>query len=155
MVPSRCGLLVLAAILLAPATFADSNKFQSKGFISNDNGEKCWYQQEVLNDQKYFHESMTSTIGEITFDDAQCMKDSGIGLDTNKMMINNIISRWYSHADANFDTKNLYKTSMAQQQGQCMQSRTYPIIGITVDYIVSDRSIVKVLHGPSLQGCTN
>ena len=134
---------------------ADTGKFQKAGFISNGDGEKCWYQQRVIDESTHFHGTMTSTIGEIVFDDAKCMSDTGMGMDLNQMMINNIISRWYSHSDANFDTRNLYKSSMAQKKGQCIQSKTYPIIGITVEYIVTNGSIVKVLHGPSLQGCTN
>jgi len=143
----------LSLILVSGIVSADTSKFQKSGFIGNGDGGKCWYKQRVVDGSTHFHGTMTSTIGEIVFDDTKCMSDTGLGMDINKMMINNIISRWYSHSDANFDTKKLYKTSMAQKKGQCMQSRTYPIIGITVDYIVSDNSIVKVLHGPSLQGC--
>jgi len=32
------------------------------------------------------------------------MKSGDVGLDVNKMMINNIITKWYSHSDADFQT---------------------------------------------------
>lgn len=153
-----CLVLVLTAtsLLLSEVSVAGPEKFERKGFISNDVGEKCWYQQKVISDARHFHgDAIASTIGEIVFDDPQCMSDSGEGLDANKVMINNLISTWYSHPDANFDTKNLRKFSLQQEVGQCMQSRSYAAIGVVIDYVVSNGSIVKVLHGPALEGCIN
>ena len=147
--------LVLFSLSYASTASADSSKFQPKGYITNDQGQKCWYKQTPIPDNNYFHDKLTNTVGRIFFDDSQCMKDSGIGLDTNKMMINNVISKWYSHSDADFDTKNPYKTSLYQTKGQCIQSRTYPAIGIAVDYLIRDNSIVMVFHGPTVQGCKN
>ncbi|AKJ93876.1 hypothetical protein TVD_00195 [Thioalkalivibrio versutus] len=84
------------------------------------------------------------------------MSEHDVGMDTNLMMINNIISRWYSHRDADFKTRadELYPGSMMQKRGYCIQSNKYPAIGITVDYEIRDASIVRVKHGSSVQGCT-
>jgi len=148
--------VLLAGLVLAPTARADLS-FLKKGYIQNDRGEKCWYTQITKSDDRYFHDKLTSNTYTITFDNPKCMADSGVGLIVNKMMINNIITRWYSHSDSDFQTKadELYKGSLYQVKGQCIQSRTYPIIGVTVDYIVKESSIVKVIHGQSAGPCSN
>ena len=151
-----CSILMLtgASLLLSEVSIAGPEKFEKKGFINNDAGEKCWYQQQVISNSLHFHgDSISNTVGEIVFDDPQCMSDSGKGLDANKTLINEVISTWYSHPDADFDTKNLWNSGLYQEVGQCMQSRSYAAIAIVIDYIVTDESIVKVLHGPALEGC--
>lgn len=146
--------IALSAFIGATDAIA-SDDFQSTGYIRNDQGEKCWYKQATTTDGKYFHGSLTARMGTITFDNPQCMKDTGIGLDTNKMMINNVVSRWYSHSDADFKTKpnEMFPSSMMQKKGFCIQSGKYPAIGITIDYEVNKSSIVRVRHGSALQGC--
>lgn len=148
--------VAVASLLASGVSLAGPEKFQSKGFISNDAGDKCWYQQKVISGALYFHgDAIATTIGEIVFDDPQCMSDSGEGLDVNKMMINELISTWYSHPDANFDTKTLRNTSLYQVVGQCMQSQSYAAIAVAIDHVVSNQSIIKVVHGPTLEGCIN
>lgn len=153
-----CGIWTsgaIALILITKTSFA-ADEFQKKGFIQNDRGEKCWYSQVTDQESTYFHESLKGTMGTITFDDPQCMSEADVGLDVNKMMINNAISRWYSHSDAAFQTRvsELFPSSMFQKTGLCVQSKTYPTIGITVGYEVKGNSIVRVRHGSSIQGCT-
>lgn len=128
-----------------------------QGYIQNDKGEKCWYKQIVKENNTYFHGSLKGTHGIITFDNPKCMSDSGLGLDVNKMMINNIISRWYSHSDADFKTRvsEMFNGSVLQEKGKCILSMKYPIIGITVDYFIKDNAITGVIHGSSIQGCAN
>jgi hypothetical protein len=129
----------------------------NNGFIQNDKGEKCWYTQVVKENSTYFHGTLKGTNGIITFDNATCMSDSGLGLDMNKMMINNIISRWYSHRDADFKARvsEMFNGSALQKKGKCIQSKKYPIIGITIDYFIKGNSIAGVIHGSSVQGCAN
>ena len=93
--------------------------------------------------------------GVITFDGPACMSEADVGLDVNKMMINNVIARWYSHRDAAFLTRGseLFPSSMMQKRGACIQSKKYPAIGITVDYEIKDNSIIRVRHGSSVQEC--
>ena len=143
--------------LLLGSGATSAGSMPSKGYVQNDQGEKCWYTQTVDSKSNYFHSALTATVGTIRFDVATCMSDSGIGLETNKMMINNVISRWYSRSDAKFMTRasELFKGSTLQERGQCMQSRTYSAIGIVVDYQIKGDSIIGVKHGPSLQGCKN
>lgn len=133
-----------------------SNNFQPKGHIQNDRGQKCTYTQTTNHESTYFHGTLTGRAGTIDFDDPMCMSESDFGLRINKMLINNIISRWYSHSDAAFKTKakELYPSSPLQKKGQCIQSGKYPVIGITVDYEIHNSSIVRVRHGSSVQGCT-
>ncbi len=143
--------------LLLGSAATSAGSMPGKGYVQNDQGEKCWYTQTVDPKSNYFHSALTATVGTIRFDDATCMSDSGIGLETNMMMINNVISRWYSHSDAKFMTRaaELFKGSMLQERGQCIQSKTYSAVGIVVDYQIKGDSIIGVVHGPSLQGCTN
>ena len=149
-------LFAVALLAVSGAACAGPTGALKKGYIQNDSGKKCWYTQVVKENNTYFHGSVKETDGIITFDDPACMSDSGLGLDINKMMINNVISRWYSHSDANFQTRvsEMHKGSLMQKKGKCIQSKTYPIIGITVDYFVKNDSITGVIHGSSIQGCT-
>lgn len=146
----------LAGLLFTNAAMGAGN-LPGKGYVQNDQGEKCWYTQTVDPKSTYFHGAITATVGTIRFDDALCMSDSGVGLEINMKMINTVISRWYSHSDAKFMTRvsELFKGSLFQKRGQCMQSQTYPIMGVVVDYLIKGDSIVGVLHGPSVQGCKN
>lgn len=146
--------LTAASLLLSQGTVAGPEKFLKKGFISNDAGDQCAYQQEVISGALHFHgDSISTTIGELVFDDPQCMRASGDSLDVNKRLINEVLATWYSHPDADFDTENLHASSLYQEVGVCMQSRSYAAIGIAIDYVVSEQSIVKVFHGPTLEGC--
>ncbi len=149
-------ILVLTAgsFLLPGLSAAGWERFETRGFIANDAGEKCWYRQTVTHDALYFHgDAISGTIGEMVFDDPRCMRDTGQGLDANKVRINEVIATWYSHPDADFDTENLHNFGLYQEVGKCMQSRSYAAIAVAIDYVVSDGSIVKVVHGPTLEGC--
>jgi hypothetical protein len=135
---------------------AGSESYLKRGYIQNDKGYKCWYTQKTDPNNTYFH-GRKNTVGIITFENPKCMSDSGLGLDINKMMINNVISRWYSHPDANFQTRvsEMFNSSPLQKKGKCIQSKKYPIIGITVDYFISNNSIKGAIHGMAISGCTN
>ena len=148
-----CIVLALFGSLTAQA---GSEKFSKKGYIQNDMGEKCSYTQKVNPTENYFHKALTAVTGTIVFDDPQCMKDSGVGLDTNKMMINNVIAKWYGQSDSRFETRasELYPTSFLQVRGQCMQSTLYKKVGVAVDYIVRKDSITKVRHANVVKGCS-
>ncbi|MBN1363295.1 MAG: hypothetical protein JW976_00670 [Syntrophaceae bacterium] len=148
---------LLTTALSIGIALAGPERYLKNGYIQNDKGEKCWYTQVVKENNTYFHGSLKGTNGIITFDNPMCMSDSGLGLDVNKMMINNIISRWYSHSDADFQTRvsEMYNGSMLQKKGKCIQSKKYPLVGITVDYFIKGNSITGVIHGSSVQGCTN
>jgi len=146
-------------IVLYSTVKADADKHLKKGYISNNSSEKCWYAQRTDRDNIYFY-GMKHVVGIITFDDPSCMsgKDLGeAGLGINKMMINNVISKWYSHSDSGFMTKEseLFSGSMMQKKGKCIYSKTYPkVVGIAVDYHIRNKFIHSVTHGASLMGCT-
>ena len=145
--------------LIATSAIAGPREAQKRGYILNNEGGKCWYNSSLVEAGKHFFRgSMTGTAGVITFDNPTCMKDGyleEIGREINIELINTIMSRWYSHSDAKFQTgaDKLYSGSLFQIRGQCIQSLTYPNIGIVVDYIVDDNSIVKVMHIMALRGC--
>lgn len=127
----------------------------NRGYISNDNGDKCWYNKTIKEKNTYFHNSIPGTNAILTFEDPHCMSDKGLGLDINKTMINKTITFWYSHSDADFKSNlsDLYDSSLFQIKGKCMQSNKYPDIGVTIDYFIINNSITGFIHGPSLQGC--
>jgi hypothetical protein len=154
---TKTVVLSVLFVLFGGSVYAGPTNPLLKGYIQNDEGEKCWYTQIVKKGNTYFHGSLEGDNGIITFDDPNCMSDNGIGLDVNKMMINNIVSKWYSHSDASFQTRvsDMYESSLLQKKGKCIQSKTYPAIGITIDYIIEGNSISSVIHGSSVQGCTN
>lgn len=129
-----------------------------KGFIRNEQGAKCWYTQGgVRDEQSYFHKDLLGNYGVLTFDNPKCMRaSSDFGQDVNKRMINNIVVRRYSHSDANFATRvgEMFDGSLSQSRGKCIQSRTYPGIGVAIQYLHSGSSIAQVVHGSTIQGCS-
>jgi len=141
--------------LLMGCTLASATG-QPRGYISNESGKNCAYIQITTQGVKYFH-SIPGNYSRLTFDDPACMKDTGLGLDINKMMINNILARWYSHPNAAFATlpSQLRRTSVLQVRGQCMQSATYPIIGVAIEYHIMGNSITSVSHAATAGGCVN
>lgn len=148
------AMLTATSLLWSGIAAAGPEKFESNGVINNAAGEPCGYRQKVISDALHFHgDAISTTIGEMVFADPQCMKDSGDGLNANKALISKVISTWYSHPDADFDTEHLRKSSLYQEVGECMQSRSYAAIGVAIDFVVADGSIVKVFHGPTLEGC--
>ncbi len=134
--------------------FAERN-FQPKGYIQNHMGEQCWYTQKTVHNIHFFIDIDGSKVGFIEFDDQKCMTGVDFKMDINKMMINNIISRWYSHRDANFQTRvpQLYQGSSMQKKGYCIQSEKYPLQGIMVYYEKKNDAIIRVLHSQSIGGC--
>ena len=82
---------ILFTFLLIISASAISDPLK-KGFISNSDGDKCWYTQEKRQKMPYFHGEFKGTSWLLSFDDKSCMKDSGVGLDTNKSMINILLS---------------------------------------------------------------
>jgi len=129
---------------------------QPKGYIQNDRGGKCWYTQTTEQRVQYFQTSPNKT-ATLVFDDPLCMKQSEVGQQANMMMINNTITHPYSHPDAKFQTRvsELFKTSLFQVRGQCIQSATYPSIGVLVEYHQANASIHTVKHAPSVGRCSN
>lgn len=149
-----CVLLVGTSLSYDAALAGPTNALK-KGYIQNDKGEECWYTQIIKENNNYFHATLKGTNGIITFDNPNCMSGRGLSMDVNKMMINNILSRWYSRPDAAFQTRvsEMYNGSALQKKGRCIQSKKYPDMGITVDYFIKDDSIVGVIHGNSVLGC--
>ena len=138
---------------------AGADRYLKKGYIRNESGEKCRYVQRTDRNNMYFY-GKKHTVGTITFDDPKCMSAGelgDLGISINKMMINNIISKWYSHNDANFMTKEseLFNGSLMQKKGKCIYSKKYPkVVGIAVEYFIKNNSIYSMIHGQSLMGCT-
>ena len=155
-------ILIASTVLMSAQVFSGSTNsgFQTKGFIWSGEGKKCWYKQHEEKSGYFSNGGISGNIGILTFDKSNCMSEDSMGLGhmLNKKMINNIISKWYSHSDAKFKTKEreLYDSSVFQEKGKCMQSRTYEQIGITIDYLLGgDGGISTVYHGASVGGCTN
>jgi hypothetical protein len=80
------------------------------------------------------------------------MKNDEFGV--NVMMINNVVSGWYSHSDAGFSTRKseIKKANGLQIKGFCIQSRKYPLVSVAIDYI-GKSSITSVKHSIGTGGC--
>lgn len=141
---------------------SNANAFNKAGFVFGDNGEKHWYVQ-TMEKKKYFHTIIEANTYTITFVEpnkfqsqfGSAASPTMTDTDANRMMINNVISGWYSHSDADFQTRpdELYAGSALQKRGLCIQSKTYPKICIVVEYIVDNGYITKVHHASCFGGC--
>ncbi len=135
-----------------------SSGFQDKGYIRSGEGKKCWFKQDEGRSSYFSDGGISGSVGVLTFDDPNCMSadSSGLGHMLNKDMINKRISGWYSHSDADFKTSEneLYGGSAFQEKGKCMQSATYQMIGVTIDYILNKKGAIAVVnHGSAVGGC--
>lgn len=147
--------VALGILLAVIATQAKAGP-QPKGYIGNHTGAKCWYTQGVSPDAQYFHKIPGKSY-QLKFDDPQCMKASGLDVDGNKMMISNVIARYYSHSDAKFMTRpsEVMRTSLLQVKGACIQSATYPSIGFAIEFQMAGSSIQGVRHATTAGQCSN
>ena len=140
--------------LTSTTTQTPYNQFQTRGHVRNSQGQQCTYTQRTDNNNTYFfgHPSRT---GIITFDDPMCMSPSELGLNANKSIMNNVISRWHSQPDAGFRTRaaDLTPGLSVQRQGYCIQSARYPLQGIAIDYDIRNGSIARIKHTSS-PGCS-
>lgn len=127
---------------------------QPKGFIQNADGDQCWYRQVTMKDDTRLFKTLTANTSVLAFDEPGCMWGDAARLDINKTMINNVISRWYSHSDAAFMTRarDLRPARPEQARGVCIQSEKYPMIGIAVEY-VGEGTIEQVYHTAQVVGC--
>ena len=120
--------------------------------------EKCRYIQTYEQTNPHFEKAdkkhMThQELRTIRFDDPDCMGTTIV----DKMMINNVVSRWflgtYVLKDAAFDTRNLRRPGKYEARGQCIQSKTYPPKAIAIEYLSEGDSITGVVYMPALGGC--
>lgn len=134
---------------------ADARVAHSGRHIRNDMGEACTYTQLEYAGARFFHRSLPGKTSAIKFRDPQCMQESEVGQMVNIMQINNIITRPYSHNDADWQTRagDLHDSSGLQKRGQCIQSARYPGRSVAVEYIEQDGAIAYVLHAAGVQGC--
>jgi hypothetical protein len=148
--------LILASIILGGLLIQQADAYspiQRKGFITNADGDKCWFKQNIR-EETYLH-SIPADTRTLIFDDHKCMSAEGIEYSVNIMMINNFIAYPYSHDDAAFESRveDLKEGSLFQQRGKCIQSATYPIIGVAVEYIIEGGFITSVKHAMTASGC--
>ena len=138
------GLLIATSLNAAP---------QPKGFIKNSTGHKCWFTQSKLRGT-YFHQ-IPGDFAELKFDDATCMTADGLDGEINQMLINQAIGGWHSHPDAKFMARRseLMRTSTLQVRGQCMQSKTYPMAAVALEYTTRNTFYTSVKHAFSLGPC--
>lgn len=145
----------LCAVLLGfLAVGAQAASPQPRGYITSATGKKCWYAQTAER-TSHFH-NIPATTWTLVFSDQRCMSAVGLDGEVNARQINTAIARWYSHADADFAVglDELHRTSPLQARGLCMQSRTYPGVGVVVEYFAHDGYLSGVKHAPSVGACT-
>lgn len=134
---------------------------EATGYILNDAGKECSYVQKGtdVDSVSYFYEGFSHSEDTLlVFDDPQCMTPtSPIGMRLHQEEINRVIAPWYSDTDANYQTEpgQLRRKSDFQVRGWCIQSETYPLIGVMIDYFTDEQSIVAVVHSLAASGCNN
>lgn len=145
------GLLIQQADAQQEGTYGP---IQRKGYITNANGDKCWFKQNIKK-ERYFHKIIHAGTRTLIFNNPKCMSAEGIEYSPNIMMINNFIARPYAQPDAAFQTQvdDLRESSMFQIRGKCIQSATYPTIGVVVEYIIEGKFITSVKHAMTVNGC--
>ena len=79
-----------------------------------------------------------------------------LGQGVNRMMIANFVTKPYSHTDAKFMTRleDHKRSSFLQVRGACIQSATYSIIGVVIEYQIKKDHIVGAKHAMAVEGCT-
>jgi len=84
------------------------------------------------------------------------MRATGLDAQINRMLIANNVARNHSNGKAKFLTRpdEIRPTSLFQVRGQCIQSETYPNIGVVIEYQTAGQSISAVRHAPAAMGCT-
>lgn len=149
---TQAALLALSAIASAGTATAAN---QPKGHIINVDGEKCTFTQTTAS-EAYLH-SIPANTGNLVFDDPRCMNATDVALLVNQSMIAGFITRGYSHPDAAFQTEigQFQSGSGLQVRGICIQSATYPIVGVVAEFQIEDEHITGIKHAMAVQGCTN
>ena len=115
------------------------------GGIEAGDGRYCAFKRVVKENSTYFYgDDLTCNHVVLTFRSPTCMKDT----DANRKKINELVSKPYSHADANFQTIPRYtkKRAALQVEGYCIQSLKYSLIGVAIDYVVEGGYITSVIH---------
>ncbi len=124
----------------------------ARGYIMNENGDKCWYRQNIVQADNYFHSKITANTRHLTFDHPACMEET----DINKTQINNIVTRGYGRSDVIYavHAEEMYPKSELQERGYCIKAKNYPIPAVAVDYVIETGNIIGVKHAMSF-GCKN
>lgn len=132
-----------------------ANAAQPRGYMSGNMGQKCWYEQQAV--QGKYLLDIPGKYYVLRFVDNKCMTSVGFEGDVNKMIINRAIGKAHSHDDADFGVRKseLFRTSVAQVRGQCMQSGRYPNIAVAVEYMESGGYFTGVTHSIALPPCKN
>ena len=161
--------LAIGLTLLATAAATeerDPKGFNQTGFIQNGAGQNCTYTQTYEQTNPHFMpDNMKHTTHQdlriIRFDTPDCMANTINDVDIyepiNKMMIADVVARWYLGSyvleDAAFDTRNRHHPTEYEARGECIQSRTYPSKGIVIEYVTEGDSITSVFYMLAFSGC--
>lgn len=134
---------------------ADVSVMHSGRHIRNEAGIACTYTQVEYAGARFFHSGLAGDTRVMVFSDPRCMQAGDLGQMVNITQINNIITRPYSHSDANWQTRasQLHNASGLQKRGQCIQSATYSGQSVAVEYIEQGGAITHALHAAGIQGC--
>ena len=136
-------ILIMIIIFLPSLAFA---WVLPKGYIQDENGKKHWYTQITEKDSTYLSKLKNKELHVMTF--KKPMKDTVI----NRMMITNVIKRWYGVDDCKFKKKPGNKC-VFQKKGVCFQSENYELIAFMVDYVIENGQITKVYHAVGIAPC--
>ena len=128
-----------------------------QGHIYNEFGDQCRYVQHATHRDAppYFYDGLPGSDTLMVFADPKCMTPDVLGIDYLQEQVNVTVAKWYSNSDAAFTTapSDLTDKFLKRANGWCIQSETYPLITVLIDYFVDGESLAAVLHGQGPPGC--
>ena len=148
--------IVLLIMLLMSATTVHAQGFSATGSMENASGESCVYEQTMERTNSYLMSASTQhltgqDLRTLTFNDPTCFTGYMNGA------VADVITNWYLgiyfQPDANFDTVTLRSPATLQGRGQCVQSRTYQMVSIWMEFERQGDAISRVVHMRGVGGC--
>ena len=143
-------------ITLLTSTTANAQGFRASGSMENASGESCAYEQTMERTNPYLMSAsaqhMTGQeLRTLTFDDPTCF--AGYTDGTAAGVIVNWYLGDYFQRDADFDTATLRSPATLQGRGRCVQSRTYQMVSIWMEFERQGDAISRVVHMRGVGGC--
>ena len=129
----------------------------NQGHIYNEFGDQCRYVQRATHrdSPSYFDGDARATDTIMVFSDPKCMTPDVLGIGYLQEQVTVTVAKWYSNSDAAFKTapSDLTDKFFKRANGWCIQSETYPLITVLIDYFVDGESLAAVLHAQGPPGC--
>jgi hypothetical protein len=137
-------------ILMAISCFASEIRPPKRGYFQDDSANKCWYKTIIQNNSKHFCDVEGEKVYTHIIEKNNCLPNNNV----SKMMIANVVTRFYKGTKFQRDTKfqsdpSLWKKAKQfQKQGLSIKATNYSFPSVWIDFILSTdkKHILKVMH---------